>query len=86
MSFRQGNNYRINILTAKPISTVNSRGGSVSSNSYGAIALVIPIADGAIGTGTVFTMVGNRISNFADEILSTGASATTTPLRDVKFN
>jgi hypothetical protein len=86
VSFRRGNTYRINILTAKPYSAVGSQGGSIAGNAYGAITLVIPIVDGASGTGTLFTMVGSRISNFADEILSGGATATTTPLQGVKLN
>jgi len=31
-------------------------------------------------------MMGSRLSNYADEILSGGATATTTPLQGVKLN
>jgi len=86
VSFRRGNTYRINILSAKPYGAVGPQGGSISGNTYGAITLVIPITDGAAGTGTMFTMMGSRLSNYADEILSGGATATTTPLQGVKLN
>lgn len=86
VSFRRGNSYRINIFTAKPFGADSVQGGSLSGNTYGAITLIVPIADGGVGTGTLFTMVGNRISNYSDEILSGGATATTTPLQGVKLN
>jgi hypothetical protein len=83
-SYQQGSNYRINLISGKPFAASGPQGGTATTNAYGAITLLLPIAPNTLGTGTLSTVMGSRISLQGDIVGGVGRAAST-PLSDVAF-
>lgn len=79
-STRDGNIYRIYILTAKPFAPMSSFDG----NAYGAIALEVPFIVGKDGKGTIYTRLFSKLS-YDDELFSGDETPTITALSAVQL-
>lgn len=70
-SFRSGDNYRINLVSAKPFTQTGAQGGVGKAVAVGYITLLVPVAGGQ-GTGSLYTATGATISASGDVQPSAG--------------
>jgi hypothetical protein len=81
-SFRQGDTYRVNLVSAKPFSVAGSQTGIAQGTALSTITFIVPVNLAGTTTGTMMTVSGGRVS-LNGTVQGVGGVSTMTPFTSV---